>query len=140
MATASTTHTYQAPKESVFAVIADIGNVQDISPGIESSKRLNKKAGKGGKRECDFGNGAGIHEEVTAYKKNEQIQFTGIKFWGAPMKQMVATFDFAEDNGITTVNCAMEYDMKMGFILNPLAKGQMRKAIKLMLEGAESKL
>lgn len=140
MAIASTSHTYDAPKDQVFAVFADIGAVQDISPGIESSKRLNKKQGKGGQRECDFGKGAGIHEEVTAWKKDELIQFTGIKFWGAPMKKMVADFRFTEDDGKTTVACDMEFDMKMGWLLNPIAKGQMRKAMKAMLEGAQAKL
>lgn len=140
MAVARTRHAYHAPKDQVFAVFADIGNVQDISPGIESSKRLNKKQGKGGQRECDFGKGAGVHEEVTAWKKNEWIQFTGIKFWGAPMKKMVADFRFTEADGTTTVECEMDFDMKMGFLLNPIAKGQMRKSIKAMLEGAEAKL
>lgn len=140
MANATASHNYTASKDKVWDIFADIGAVQEISPGIESSKRLNKKQGLGGRRECDFGKGAGIHEEVTAWKKGEQLQFTGIKFWGAPMRKMVATFDFSEADGTTTVACNMEYDMKMGWILNPLAKGQMRKAVKTMMAGAEAKL
>lgn len=140
MASVTVRRTYNAPKKAVFEVLADIGNVQDISPGIESSKRLNKKEGKGGVRECDFGNGAGIHEEVTAFTKDKQIQFTGIKFWGAPMRKMVATFDLSKEGNQTVVDCEMEYDMKMGFLLNPMAKGQMRKAIAAMLAGVDSKL
>lgn len=140
MTTVTVQHTYQAPKSQVFAVFADIGNVCEISPGIESSKRLNKKQGQGAQRECDFGKGAGIHEEVTQWKKDELIQFTGIKFWGAPMKKMVADFRFSEAGGTTTVACDMDFDMKMGWLLNPIAKGQMRKSIKAMLEGAQAKL
>jgi hypothetical protein len=140
MAQAVINHVYPFPKTDVFKIFADIGAVQDISPGIESSKRLNKKQGKGGVRECDFGKGAGIHEEVTAFTKDQQIQFTGIKFWGAPLKEMVATFDFQEVDRKTTVNCVMDFDMKLGFLLNPIAKGQMRKSIKAMLVGADNKL
>lgn len=140
MAQVTITHAYAAPKDKVWEVLADIGNVQDISPGIESSKRLNKKPGKGAMRECDFGNGAGIHEEITAWKKGETMQFTGVKFWGAPMKQMIATFRFNKEGEGTVVDCTMEYDMKLGFIMNPLAKGQMRKAIASMLAGVETKL
>lgn len=140
MASITVRHVYNAPKTAVFGVLADIGTVQDISPGIESSKRLNDKQGKGGMRECDFGNGAGIHEEVTAFSKDKQIQFTGTKFWGAPMRHMVATFDLSKDGKQTVVDCEMEFDMKMGLLLNPLAKGQMRKAMAAMLAGVETKL
>ncbi len=140
MAIAQTQHIFDAPKDKVWDVFADIGNVKDISPGIVDSKRENKKQGLGGKRSCDFGKGAGVMEEVTAWKKGAQLQFTGIDFWGAPMKKMVATFDFSEADGKTHVSCVMEYGMKMGWLLNPIAKGQMRKAIKAMLEGADAKL
>jgi carbon monoxide dehydrogenase subunit G len=140
MATVTVTHTYTASKKAVFDVLADIGNVKDISPGIESSKRINETKGKGGARECDFGKGAGIHEEVTAFTDGKQIQFTGIKFWGSPMKEMVATFDFRKEGKQTIVDCGMDYDMKFGFIMNPMAKGQMRKAMAAMLAGVETKL
>lgn len=140
MAKATIIHVYDAPVAKVFDVYADIENVQDISPNIESSKRLNKKHGLGGQRECDFGKNAGIHEEVTAFEKNKQIQFTGIKMWGAPMTKMVAVFDFHEENAKTTVTCEMDYDMKLGWIMNPIAKPMIRKNLKAMLLGAEGKL
>ena len=57
-----------------------------------------------------------------------------------PMRKMVATFDLTKEGKQTIVDCEMEYDMKMGFLLNPLAKGQMRKAIASMLAGVEAKL
>ncbi len=140
MASIHVSHSYAAPKAQVWDIFADIGNVKDISPGIVESKRENKKQGLGGKRSCDFGKGAGIMEEVTAWKKGSRLQFTGIDFWGAPMKKMVATFDFTEADGQTTVTCNMDFDMKMGWLMNPIAKGQMRKAMAAMLAGAEAKL
>ncbi len=140
MATIHVDHVYTASKTAVWDIFADIGNVKDISPGVVDSKRENKKQGVGGRRSCDFGKGAGILEEVTAWKKGTQLQLTGVDFWGAPMKKMVATFDFTEADGQTTVTCNMDFGMKMGWLLNPIAKGQMRKAMKGMLEGADAKL
>lgn len=140
MATFSISHVYSASKSAVWDIFADIGNVKDISPGIVDSKRENKKQGVGGRRSCDFGKGAGILEEVTAWKKGSQLQMTGVDFWGTPMKKMVATFDFTEADGKTTVTCTMDFGMKMGWLMNPIAKGQMRKAMQAMLEGADAKL
>lgn len=140
MAAIHVSHAYSATKAQVWDVFADIGNVKDISPGIVDSKRENKKQGLGGKRSCDFGKGAGILEEVTAWKKGETLQFTGIEIWGAPMKKMVATFTFTEVDGKAHVACDMDFDMKMGWLMNPIAKGQMRKAMKAMLVGADTKL
>lgn len=140
MALAVTSHVYDAPKQKVWGIFADIGNVSEISPGIVASRRENKKQGRGAKRSCDFGKGMSVVEEVTAWQKGEQLQFTGVEFLRIPMKKMVATFNFAEADGKTTVTCAMEYDMKMGFLLNPMMKGRNRKAIRQMLEGAAAKL
>ncbi|MGB0652064.1 MAG: SRPBCC family protein [Thermoplasmatota archaeon] len=140
MALVAVARQYDAPKEKVWNVFADIGNVQEISPGIESSKRENKKDGVGAQRSCEFGKGAGITEEVTAWTDGERMQFTGIAFRKAPMKKMVATFDFKEQDGKTLVSCVMDYDMKMGFLLNPIAKGANKKAIKGMLDGVAAKL
>ena len=139
MALATVTHTYDAPKDKVWKVFADIGNVQEISPNIESSKRENQKKGQGARRSCEFGKGAGITEEVTLWKDGETLAFTGVEFRKTPMKHMVATFQFAELDGKTTVACAMDFSMKFP-PLNLIAKGQMKKNLKQMLAGAEKKL
>lgn len=140
MALMTTSRIYDAPKDKVWEVFADIGQVQDISPGVVSSKRLNKKQGKGALRECDFGKGAGIKEEITDYKKGERLQFTGTEIWGVPMKHMVATFEFTEADDKTIVAVGLDYGMKMGWLMNPIAKRMHRKAFDQMLEGAEKKL
>ncbi len=139
MASIQVSRTYAAPKDKVFAIFADIGNVSEISPGIKASKRLNEIAGLGGARECDFGGDAGIHEEVTAFVPDEKIQFTGVKIWGVPMKTMVATFDFNETGGGTTITMNMDFQAKYR-ILNPFMGMMNKKAIGAMLKGAESKL
>ncbi len=139
MAQILVSRTYSAPKDKVFAVFADIGSVSEISPSIKASKRLNETQGLGGVRECDFGGNAGIHEEVTSFKDSEQIQFTGTKIWGVPMKSMVATFDFTESDGTTTVKMVMDFNAKFA-LLNPFMAMMNKKAIRGMLEGAESKL
>jgi hypothetical protein len=42
MAHTQVSHNYSVPKQAVFDVFTDIGNVQDTRPGIELSRRLNQ--------------------------------------------------------------------------------------------------
>ncbi|MGB1585548.1 MAG: SRPBCC family protein [Thermoplasmatota archaeon] len=140
MASFTVSRLYDEPRSDVFAVFNDIGNVAQISPGLAGSKRENKKPGKGAVRSCDFGKGRGIKEEVTAWKKDELIQFSQVEVWGVPMNHMVADFVFEDIDGKTRVSATMDYDMKMGWLMNPIMKGQLRKGFVQMLDGAATKL
>ncbi len=140
MAQFTVAHDYDHDVEQVWEIFADIGNVQEISPGVQASKRLNKKQGVGAVRSCDFGKGAGIHEEVTAWEEGKQIQFTGTKIWGMPMKSMVATFDFEPTQTGSRVSMTMQYEMKFGLLMNPVAKLKLKPGLRGMLVGADQKL
>lgn len=139
MAIVTAQHTYSAPKDKVFAVFADIGNVHETNPALKGSRRRNDTPGMGGRRECHFGGKAGIHEEVTAFAPGERIQFTGVKIWGVPVESMVATFDLAEEENRTTVMMNMDFQSSLR-LLNPILAAQNRKVMGVMLKGAEKKL
>ncbi len=139
MASFTVTRQYDVPKERVWALFADIPNVADFTPNITQSKALNRKRSLGAQRHCDFRGGAGVHEEVTAWEDGRQIRFEATKIWGMPMKKMVATFDFSGDGDGSEVSCLFEYNMKMGWIMNRLAKPGMKKAMQGMLDGAAEK-
>ena len=103
MAMVTVTHTYDAPRDQVWKLLADIGNVHEISSFIEASERTNKKEGEGARRSCDFGEGRGVVEEVTNWKPEEALTFTAVEFRKLPLKHMVATFRLADVGDRTTV-------------------------------------
>lgn len=139
MATISVIRTIDAPLKDVWGVLADYGNVHTFHPGIVDSKDTGSKIGLGGQRECEFGKGRGVTEEVVAWQVGKHLAFEATAFRKLPMTKMVGKFRFVGD-GPTTVEFVMEYRMKGGFIMDLMARGQMKKAGIGMLEGLQSRL
>lgn len=127
--------TFDAPRDKLWALFADYGNVADFHPGIESSCTLNDESGLGGLRNCEFGKGQGVTEEITTFEEGKAIAFTATEFRKMPMRELVGTFTFEGDQP-TKVTVEMKYRMKGGFVMDLMARPMMKKASMGMMDGA----
>ncbi len=137
MAIGSVSHTIDAPKDRIWALFANYGDVAGFHPGIEESHVIKDVAGVGGARSCDFGGGRGVNENITEWQEGARVTFEATEFRKLPLKRMIATFTFAEAHGKTIVTAAWDAAMPGGFLTGWMSNMTMRKAMKEMLAGAE---
>ena len=93
-----------APKQKVWEVLADFGNVQSLSPNIEKSYlTTEKKNGVGAQRHCDFVSmGAQVEERIVEWNEGESLKIDIYERKNMPMiTGMQAEFKVIEEGGKT---------------------------------------
>jgi uncharacterized protein YndB with AHSA1/START domain len=107
-----------APKEKVWAALADFGNIAVFNPTVPISYSTNNlHSGKGATRHCDIGTGgSSIEERVVAWQEGESMTidiYAGKK--APPFRQAQATIAVREAGAdVTIVRGTLEYSMKFG--------------------------
>ncbi len=139
MATGTVSRLIPAPRDAVWNLLADYGNVVAINKGIESSAALNDIQGVGGQRACEFGGGRGVNEEITAWDHGKTLQFEATEFRKLPMNKMVATFSLEDLDGDTMLTASWDAAMIGGVLTGWMANMTMRRAMRDMLAGVEAK-
>ncbi len=98
-----------APREKVWAILADIGSVQDYSPGVVKSYYTSDiKEGVGASRHCDLLPSGTVEERIVSWRDEEQYSIeiydgTEIRYTG------VAHFTLKRSGEGTIVTQAMDY-------------------------------
>ena len=110
--------TINAPREKVWAVLADLGAVQDYNPNVSRSHyNSGPREGVGASRHCDFTVGGSIEETAVAWKDGES--FTLELHDGKltpPFKTALGTFHLQPEGEGTRVSVDLEYSMKYGLL------------------------
>lgn len=114
--------TIDADVATVWAVLADIGNISVWNPGVVSSNVTTDQAqGVGAGRHCDLEGKNYLDEEVVEWVDNDKLT---IRIIGSSMPFKSADIHFRlikQDNG-TKVTVAPEYELKYGVIGTVLDK------------------
>ena len=109
-----------APKEKVWEILADFGNIYLFSPGVPKSYLTSdQQRGVGTTRHCDVSGGpiqnASVEERIIGWNEGESMQieiYEGTKT--PPFKKAVGTISVKEDNGGTLVTGTLAYSLKFG--------------------------
>ncbi|MDJ0752807.1 MAG: SRPBCC family protein [Ardenticatenaceae bacterium] len=106
-----------APKEEVWATLADFGNIYQWNPNVTKSYLTTTQGeGTGTQRHCDLTlAGASVEERIVEWHDGEAM---GIEIFDGqktpPWRNAVATIKIREENGGTEVTGIFSYDMKFG--------------------------
>ena len=135
--------TIKAPKQKVWAVLADLGSVHKYSDNVANSCYVTpNSSGVGAARRCDLDNSTWIEERATAWHEDKGYTLEVADGEGmGPVDTLIVDFELTESGHGTKVVQSMSYNMKGGLIrplLNTLASGQMRKAIDTNLDGLKT--
>lgn len=108
-----------APKDKVWAALADFGGICKFNPSIPYSYSTSEtNQGVGATRHCDLTiTGSSIEERVIDWKEGES--YTVEIYEGKvtpPYKYFYGTIRVEEEAGGTTVSGILEYQIKYGFV------------------------
>ena len=108
-----------APKERVWAVLADLGAASAWNPTVtHSSYTSDGREGVGASRRCDLPDGSFVEERVTAWTPGEA--FTLNVYEGAiPFENGFGTYELRGVGSETIVNFTLEFDSKADGPMTP---------------------
>jgi len=115
-----------APKEKVWSVVSDYGNVYLTSPNVAKSFiTSDKKSGVGATRHCDFvgGGNVAVEEVITNWKDGESLTIDITEFKNFPMiKSLEGDFSVKSQGSQTLLSGIVTYEMLnfFGKIMNVL--------------------
>ena len=130
-----------APKEQVWAILADLGGVQRFHPAVRKSYyTTEKKEGVGASRVCELLPTGEVVETVSAWQEGEYMKIDIVEGKKTPpFKQAYGTFRLREENGQTVVKVALNYGLKYGPIGRlmdvMIVRSQFTKVVPNMLAG-----
>lgn len=134
-----------APKDQVWEVLADFGNIYRFNPTVPNSHSTSEQtSGLGATRHCDFGgSGSSIEERIIEWKEGESMTidiYEGVKT--PPFKTAGATLSVKENKGGTLVSGTMAYELKFGpvggLMDSMMVRSQFEKAWTGVLAGLKS--
>jgi carbon monoxide dehydrogenase subunit G len=122
----------KASKDKVWEILADFGNVQNLSPGIAKSYVTSDiKTGLGASRHCDFtAMGAQVEEKIIEWDKGNSLKIELFDGKNLPMiRGMKALFKLKSTDNGTILTSVFEYHMNnmVGDLLNGLKMKKMNK-------------
>ncbi len=139
MATFETQIKIAAPAQSVWAALADVGNIYQWNPGVEKSHLTTEQAtGVGAGRHCDLGGANYLDEEVVKWEEGKHLTMRIIGT-NMPFKTADIRFTLRSENSSTVVTVSPEYTLKfgpLGKLLNLLfVRRAYQKGMQEMLSG-----
>jgi carbon monoxide dehydrogenase subunit G len=135
-----------APRETVWAKIADLGAIQDYHPGVSSSFYTSEeREGLGASRHCDLLPFGEVEERIVEWRAGDSYTFEiydGKKL--PPFANAVGRFGVLQDGDGTTVQFEIEYDLRFGLfgeLLDRLMfRSRFRKVGPALLRGLKRNL
>ncbi len=128
------------PKEKVWEVLADLGNIHKWNPGVSHSYSTSEnRQGEGATRHCDIQNPKGyLEERALDWREGEGFKID-IYDSNFPIKRNLIQFSVRADGDGTIVEVSPDYKLKFGLlgsVLDRLILGrQLRKGMAGLLAG-----
>ena len=129
-----------APREKVWAVLADLGGIYKWNPGVSHSRSTSESSGgEGATRHCDLANPKGYLEERAFDWRDGEGFKIDIYESNLPIKRNVVEFTLRPDGDGTIVSVAPDYELKfgpIGALIDKLVAGrQLRRGMEELLAG-----
>lgn len=105
-----------APRESVWAILADVGNISSWNSGVKTSYLTgNESEGVGATRHCDLSPAGALEETVVEWVENERMVVRVDSAKLLPIKTGMVTFSLLHGGeGKTKVDLTYDYQLKFG--------------------------
>jgi len=104
-----------APRSSVWAVLADFPNIADWNDGIKKSYATSEALeGVGAKRHCDLAPLGELEETIVEWSPDDKMVISVDKAAKIPIKSGLVSFTLAESDGATEVTLSYDYEPKGG--------------------------
>lgn len=114
MSTFTTSTTIDAPREHVWAALADIGSIHVWNPGVKASHSTSEQeSGLGATRHCDLGGRNFLDEEVVAFEAGEALTMRITKT-NLPLQDVHIRFRLESAGEATRVTVSPDYRVKFG--------------------------
>ena len=108
-----------APRETVWRRLADLGGIHVFHPGLSGSHLLgDQPEGIGARRRCELKGGGHLDEEVVEWADQESLALTITGGKGLPPLVRAGgrfTLGDGEDGG-TVVGLTLEYQLRFGWV------------------------
>lgn len=142
MGTFSRQTTIDAPREEVWAVLADLGSISRWNPGVSHSHSTSAEpSGEGATRHCDVGMGGNtgrLQERALDWREGQGFKIDVYEST-LPLESNVVTFSLRESGSRTVVQVSPEYRLKygpVGALMDRLiVRRQFEKGVEGMLTG-----
>ncbi len=108
-----------APRETVWRRLADLGGIHVFHPGLSGSHLLgDQPEGIGARRRCELKGGGHLDEEVVEWADRESLALTITGGKGLPpFVRAGGRFTLSDgENGGTVVGLALEYQLRFGWL------------------------
>ncbi|MEE8217889.1 MAG: SRPBCC family protein [Vicinamibacteria bacterium] len=108
-----------APRETVWRRLADLGGIHVFHPGLSGSHLLgDQPEGIGARRRCELKGGGHLDEEVVEWADQESLALTITGGKGLPpFVRAGGRFTLSDgENGGTVVGLALEYQLRFGWL------------------------
>lgn len=123
-----------APVETVWVVLADVGDIAAWNPGVQASRTTSAQTeGVGACRHCDLGGKNYLDEEVVTWRENEAITFR-IVGTNMPFDSADIRFTLTPQNDQTHVTCSPIYKLKYGIVGNMMDRLLVERTYKSGME------
>lgn len=133
-----------APKDEVWAVIADFGNIANLSPGIKKSYLTSEATGGvGATRHCDLAlYGANVEERIIEWTDGESFRVDIFESTRLPIiKTSGGSFHVQDHDGGTRLTGSLHSSLKYGFVGDLMYRLVLRKQLakewKILLAGVK---
>lgn len=121
-----------APKETVWEVISNFGNVANLSPGIQKSYLTSDVTrGVGATRHCDLAlYGSTVDERIVEWAEGESFRIDIYQSTRLPLiKTSGGSFHVADHEGGTLLTGSLHYTVKHGVFGSLMEKLALRKQL-----------
>ena len=137
-----------APREKVWAVLADLGSISEWHPSVTSSHTTSDAtSGEGATRHCDIsgpgGKAAHVEERAFDWREGEGFKID-IYESSLPIKKNVVTLSLKDSGSGTLVSVSPTYRLKfgpLGMLMDKLmVRAQFEKGVGGMLSGLKERV
>ena len=133
--------TVQAPRSSVWAVLADYPNIADWNDGVVNSHAIGEATeGVGAQRKCELDGSVAMRETVTEWAPEEKLAVDIDQIEKMPVAKATMTFTMADGGAATPMSMSYDYEPKggpFGFIIAAMMGRPMRKGFNGFLDNLE---
>lgn len=136
--------TLNAPREAVWAVLADFPNISRWNSGVTKSHATSDAAnGVGATRHCDLAPLGALEETIVEWSPTEKMVVRIDSAAKLPIKTGLATFELGDEveAGTTPTEIHYAYDPKYGVVgkaMAPTVDRQLRKGFEGFLDDLET--
>ncbi|MGB5368085.1 MAG: SRPBCC family protein [Polyangiales bacterium] len=132
----------EAPRDDVWAVLADFPNIASWNTGVkESFSTSDATEGVGAKRHCDLAPAGGLEETIQVWEPDARLEISIDSAKGLPIQHGLAKFALKPSELGTLVTVAYSYQPKFGVVGQLMGRllmdGQLTKGFRGFLKDLE---